>query len=147
MDLRSLLDVDVSTIKKPPTWPAGPYHGFVEKYEPVESREKKTPGIRVFYRVQRASESIPADLLMFDDKPIDFAKRQLRQDFWLTEDSRYRLVEFLKAIGVDAEGEGKKLSQCLPEMISKPVVIQVGVRANSDNTELFNEVQSVVADA
>lgn len=146
MDLRSLLDVDVSEVKRPPTWPAGPYHGFIEKYEPGESREKKTPFIRVFLKVQSADESIPVDMLKDGEGvPFDLSKRQLRIDYYLTEDSKYRLVEMIQAIGVDTEG--KKLSACLPEIVGKPVLIQVGLRSINDGKDLMNEVQSITAEA
>ena len=146
MDLRSLLDVPVDAVKKPSTWPAGLYHGHIEKYEPGESREKKTPFLRVFVRVTRADESVPEDLLKDSDgKPFDLSKRSLRKDFYLTEDAKWRLVEMIQAVGV--ETEGKSLSGCLPELLNKPVQIEITLRGSQDGKELFNEIGSLTAEA
>lgn len=145
MDLRALLDVPVDSIKKPANWPAGPYHGFIEKYEPGTSREKKTPYLRVFVRITRAGDSIPQDLLKdANGDPIDVSKRQFRKDYYLTDDAKWRLVEMIQKVGV--ETEGKSLGSCIPELVTKPVLVQLGLRANEQGTEMFNELQDIVAD-
>ena len=134
MDLRSLLDVPVSNIKRPPSWPAGAYHGFIEKYEPGESREKKTPYLRVFVKVTRADESIPADMLVdAEGKPFDLAKKSLRKDYYLTDDAKFRLVEMIQAVGIETP-EGKSLAACVPELVGKPVLIQLIQRASQDGS-------------
>ena len=145
-DLRTLLDTPADDIKKPPVWPVGDYHGFIEKYETGESREKKTPFIRVFIKATRADESINPELL----EGIDFSKgRSFRTDFYLLEDksSHWRLKEFLEKIGLSTEGQ--TLAALVPQMVSKPVRFALTQRANNDNTELFNEVvqNQVIADS
>lgn len=145
VDVRTLLDTPADEIKKPPVWPAGDYHGFVEKYEPGETREKKTAFIRVFVRCTRADESIPADML----DGIDVSKRSFRTDFYLLEDKsqHWRLKEFLEKIGLSAEGQN--LAALVPQMVGKPVRFALTQRANQDNTEMFNELvqNQIVADA
>lgn len=149
MDLRTLLDVPVDSIKPPAKWPAGAYHGIVEKYEPGESREKKTPFLRVFVRYTRADESIPEDMLTIDGKPLDMAKgpggRARYRDYYLTPDSLFMLVDFVKSTGV--ETEGKNLSSCLPELVHKPVVIELIDKSSQDGTQIFSEIKSLAGDS
>lgn len=146
MDLRSLLDVEVSEIKKPPTWPAGAYHGHIEKYEPGESREKKTPYLRLFVKVTRADESILEEMLK-DEKgvPFDLGKRAMRRDYYLTDDAKFRLVDLIKSCGIDTEG--KKLSACIPELVGKTVLIQITQKASQSGEELFNEVTDLAGES
>lgn len=143
-DLRTLLDVPADDVKKPPVWPVGDYHGFIEKYEPGETREKKTPFIRVILKPTRAGEGIPSDLL----EGIDVTKRTFRVDFYLMEDKsqHWRLKDFLEKIGLSTEGQS--LAALVPQMVGKPVRFTVTQKANQDNTEMFNEVQqnAIMAD-
>lgn len=143
MDLRTLLDVPVDSIKKPPVWPAGLYYGHIAKYEPGESREKKTPFLRIFVNVSRADESIPKEMLEVDGVPIDLTKRQLRKDYYLTEDAKFRLVEMIKAVGI--ETEGKSLGQVIPALVNRPVMIDVTHRGSQDGTELYTEISDLKA--
>lgn len=144
-DLRALLDVPADEIKKPPVWPVGDYHGFIEKYEDGETRDKKTPYLRVFVKTTRADESIPSDLL----EGIDTSKRTFRTDFYLLEDKsqHWRLKDMLEKIGVDMSGES--LASAVPKMVGKPVRFSLTQKANQDNTEMFNELvqNQIIADA
>lgn len=145
-DLRTLLDTPADEVKKPPVWPQGDYHGFIEKYEAGETREKKTPYLRVHVKTQRPDESIPQDLL----EGIDFSKgRSFRTDFYLLEDKsqHWRLKEFLEKIGIATEGQN--MAALVPQMVGKQVRFSLTQRANQDNTEMFNELvqNQIIADA
>lgn len=137
VDVRSLLSVPADDIKKPPLWPRGTYRGFIEKYDVGESREKKTPYIRIFFRIQQADASIPAEQL----DGIDVTKRQFRKDLYITPDSMWRFKDFLEKIGVATEG--RQLDACLPEVVMKPVMVEIIQKASQDGTELFNDVGDV----
>lgn len=142
-DVRSLLDVPMDEIKKPPVWPVGTYYGFIEKYEPGETAQKKTKFVRFIFRITRADESVPQDML----EGIDVTKRSFRKDFYLMEDKsqHWRLKEFLEKLGINVEG--RTMGAALPEVTSKAVKIELTQKANQDNTEMYNEVGEVMADA
>lgn len=149
MDLRNLLDVEVADVKRPSTWPAGTFHGFVEKYEPGESREKKTPYLRVYVKYTRADESIPEDMLVNEKgEPLDMNKgpsgRGRYNDYYLTDDSKFMLVEFIQSLGIDTEG--KKLSACIPEINNKPVLIELTQKGRQDGQGLMNEIANLKGD-
>lgn len=141
VDIRNLLSVSADEIKKPPVWPRGTYHGFIEKYEGGESREKKTPYLRVFLKAQSADATIPADQL----EGVDFSKRQFRKDFYLTTDAMWRLKEMLDKIGVATEG--RQLAEAVPEIVMKPVMFEITQRASDDGKELYNDVGDISAAA
>lgn len=150
MDLRSLLDVEVSSIKGPSNWAGGQYHGFISKYEPGESREKKTPYLRVFVTYTRADESIPEDLLKDQDgAPLDMSKgpsgRGRYKDYYLTDDAKIQLVQLLQAVGIDTDG--KKLSACVPELLNKRVLITLVQKARQDGEGFMNEIDKLVGDS
>lgn len=137
-DLRDMLNVPMDEIKKPPVWPIGTYHGFIEKYEPGESREKKTKYLRFNIKCQRPDESV--DITGEQYKDIDWSKRTFRKDFYLMDDKsqHWRLKDFLVKLGMDTEGA--TLAAVIPQTVGKPVKFQLTQRANQDNTELLNEI-------
>lgn len=141
VDIRSLLSVSADEVKKPPVLPRGTYHGFIEKYEGGESREKKTPYLRVFLKVQSADATIPADQL----EGVDLSKKQFRKDYYLTPDALYRLKEMLDKVGVSTEG--RQLAECVPELVMKPVMFEITQRASEDGKELYNDVGDISAAA
>ena len=53
---------------------------------------------------------------------IDLAKRQFRRDFYLTEDSLWRLDDLLKGLGIEP---GKSYEEALPEAVGKAVQVQI----------------------
>jgi len=152
-DLRALLDVPMDSVKAPAKWPAGTYHGFVEKYDFGESREKKTPYIRFFIKYTRADESIPADMLVDGEgKPLDMAKgpggRARYKDFYITDDSKFILVEFMKSVGIDTEG--KSISGGLPETTGKSVLVDLllkSVQGATGEMTLVSEVGNLKGEA
>jgi hypothetical protein len=128
--------------KRPPSLPAGTYHGIIQKWEPGESQQKKTPYVRMHVQLLSAGEDVPADQL----EGIDFSKKQLRRDYFLTEDAMFRLHEFLKAVGI--EFVGKPLGEALQEVIGKQVIADVAAKMNQQDPSQppFNEITNLRAD-
>lgn len=141
-DLRNLLDVPSDEVKKPPVLPVGTYHGFIEKYEPGESTQKKTKFLRVSIKCTRADESTVSsnsDFFGAADAP-DLTKKNFRKDYYLLEDKsqHWRLKDMLEKVGISCEG--RTLLAAVPELTGKPVKFDLTLRSNSDNTAVFNEV-------
>ena len=137
VDFKSLLSKPSDDITKPKPLPAGTYNGMVSKYEFGESKEKKTPYVRFFLTVHSAGEDIdPADI-----EGIDLTKKQLRRDFYLTDDALYRLKEFAVSIGVEATG--RSLGEMIPDCVNAQVLIAVTQRNSQDGSEIYNDVGDV----
>ena len=72
---------------------------------------------------------------------IDLSKKQLRHDFYLTDDSLYRLREFLEE-HLALPGTGRSFQQLIEEAVGKPVIGNViqepSQKPGSD--DIFNQI-------
>lgn len=144
-DFTQLLKTNLDTVKRPPTLPAGTFHGRITKYEFGESKEKKTPYVRFHVQLLSPGADIASeDMQDADGTPIDISKRQLRQDFFLTQDSMYRIKEFMESCGISTSG--RSLDITIPELLNAPVLVGV-VQSNSrDGSEIYNNIGSLKGD-
>jgi hypothetical protein len=139
-DFRSLLQQPMDDVKRPPTWPAGTYHGIVKSHEFRVSRLKKTPSVQYHLGVLSAGEDIDPDSL----EGIDLSKRDLTKDYYLTEDALFRVKEFLESCGVSTTG--RALGECIPEVLNARVLITVTQSATEDGKSTRNEIGDVVGE-
>ena len=137
---RSLLAKPMDEVKRPPTWPAGTYHGIVKSQEFGTSKLKKTPYARYHLGILSAGEDIDPDSL----EGIDLSKRDLTKDYYLTEDSIYRIKEFLESCGVNTTG--RALGECIPEALHSRVLITVTQSTTDDGKGMRNEIGDVVGE-
>ena len=98
VDFKSLLNRPATSFERPKPLPPGTYHGVVQGHEFGESAQKHTPYCRLTVKVISADESVPIDQLEGAKLP-----RDLRRDFYLTDDSMYRFREFLESCGIPLE--------------------------------------------
>lgn len=144
-DYKTLLQKPADSFKKPPTWPAGTYHGKIKQTEFGESSQKKTPYLRVIAQPIAAGEDVDQERLASPGPglpPIDMSKRTFRTDFYLTEDALYRLTEFMHSCGIDTTGRAH--IECIPELLGADVMIALVEKPNQDNTEIINLVDKMV---
>lgn len=137
-----LLDKPLDDVKRPPSLPAGTYGAIIKQFEPTESGEKKTPGIKFhFHNLSPGADIDPSDLVDSEGAPINLAAKQLSTTFWLTPDSEYRLKEFIESLGVDTKG--KTYKSILPDTINQSVVLDVVQKMNQKRPmdPPFNEVR------
>lgn len=137
VDFKTLLQKPADEIKRPPVLPAGTYHGVVKSYEFKESKEKKTPYCEVTVGVQGPGDGIDPESVA----GVDFSKKQMRTNFFLTEDAVYRLKEFLESCGHTTVG--KTLGEVIPEMVNSAILIEVTQRNSPDGSEIFNDVKKI----
>ena len=69
--------------------------------------------------------------------PIDLSKKRAQHDIYTTEESLFRLDEFLVSLGLSLEG--KTYEQVLPEAIGQPVKIEITQVQNQDGTDWINQ--------
>jgi hypothetical protein len=133
-DFRSLLAKPADSIEKPKPLPAGTYTGTINKYEYGKSKEKKTPYVRYFLQINEAGEDVdPVEL-----DGVDLSKKQLRRDYYLTDDAEYRVKELWESCGID--GTGRSLGEILPDLIGCSVIIEVTQRNSEDGLTTYNDV-------
>lgn len=134
-----LLKKPAGEAKKPPALPAADYPGIIKSFELGDNNKNKTPYVRFHLGLLGAAETVDAA----EFEGIDLSKRQLRRDFYLTEDSLWRLDEFLRAVGV--ESAGRNYEEVLPEVVGKNVVVEVQQYLNQQTNEIGNQVGKLTA--
>lgn len=141
VDFRKLLDKKAEDVVRPAPLPGGSWKLLVLGYEFAESAQKQTPGVAFKFRpIEAGADVDPNELLDQKGNPIDLAKKELRDSFWLTERAEFRLVDFYKACGLNTEG--RILYDLLDEAKGCYVWADVGVKPNQDPEKPgYNEVK------
>lgn len=135
VDFTALLKKPAGEAKKPSALDAGKYPGVIKSFEVGDANKNKTP----YVRFHLGLTAWPGDPQTGeDDKPIDLAKRQLRKDYFLTDDALWRLDEFLAEIGV--ETAGREYQEALPDCVGTQVSVEVQQYMNQQNNEIGNQV-------
>jgi len=139
-DFRSLLNKPAGEAKKPEALAADNYPGIIKNFEVGDANKNKTPYVR-FHLGLTGWPGEPQ--LGPDGTPIDLSKRQLRRDFFLTEDAYWRLDEFLRALGIELTG--RTYEETLPETRGKNVMVEVQQYMNQTTNDIGNQVGSLTA--
>lgn len=137
LDFSKLLSTPMDTVEKPKPLPAGTYLGMISKYEFGESKEKKTPYVRVFLNLSGPGPDIDPE----EVAGIEWSKKQLRRDLYLTDDAIYRVKELLASVGVSVEG--RTFGEAIPDILNAPVIVEVTQRNSPDGLQIFNDVGNV----
>lgn len=140
VDFTSLLKKPAGEAKKPEALGADDYPGIIKSYELGDANKNKTP----YVRFHLACTGWPGEpQLDASDKPIDLSKRQLRRDFFLTDDALWRLDEFLGSLGIPLEA--RSYEETLPEAVGQNVIIEVQQYLNQNTNDIGNQVGAVKA--
>lgn len=145
-----LLKRPAGQAKKPEALPVGDYPGIIKGFEIGDQNKNKT----VYARFQLGLTAWPDSVDETErsktgadgkTEAIDLSKRQLRRDFFLTDDALWRLDEFLRSCGI--EPEGRTYEECLPEAVGQQVTVEVQQYLNEKNNEIGNQVGKVTGAA
>jgi len=141
----SILDTPADAVERPKPLPAGTYDCIVKGMpEHGQSSQKKTPFVRFTYALQAAGEDVDEDELkeLLTDKDGDIGAigtKSIKDTYYTTPDSLFRLTDALENMGVDLTE--KTIRAALDETPNASVRIQVGHRASEDGTQIFAEVK------
>lgn len=144
----SILDTPAENVERPKPLPAGTYDVIVKGMpEHGQSSQKKTPFVRFTYALTAAGEDVDeeelAELLTAKDgSTVPISERTIRDTYYTTPDSLFRLTDALEAMGIDSEG--KTIRQMLDETPNSDLRIVVGHRASEDGQSIFAEVKRVM---
>jgi hypothetical protein len=138
VDFSTLLKKPAGEAKKPAALPAGSYHGIVKSHEVGDNNKNKTPYVRFHLGLTGLPDGMDASEL----DGADLSKRQLRRDFFLTDDALWRLDEFLKSCGVNPQG--RAYEEVLTEVIGANVLVEVQQYVNQSSSEVGNQVGKVI---
>lgn len=135
----NLLSKPASDIERPKPLPVGTYLGLVAGAPEFKDIGKnKTPAAEFKIKVLAAQQDVDLEALTAAgglDNKIMTAR------FFLTDDSMYRLKEFLtNALGIE---EGRRtIGELLSEAPNKQVYITVSHRPSEDGQQIYAEIKS-----
>jgi hypothetical protein len=118
-------------VERPRPLPVGDYLLAIESTEEIKSSQKGTPGIQVNFRVLAADDSVDKELIqgMVPGK-------KMRERFWITEDSLFRLKEFLEKTGL----QSGMIAVQIKELPGKQVIGSVIQKPATDgSSNVYNE--------
>jgi hypothetical protein len=144
VDFSNLLSQPMDQIKRPPVKPAGTYHATIAEHKFGRSAKKGTPFVEFqFTGVQPGDDIDPEQLKDTDGTPIDLSKWKPNTQFYLTQDSIFRLKEFIEVLQIPTKG--RSMNEAIPETRGLPVLLTVSMKASEDGSQFFNRVEHVTA--
>ncbi len=141
VNFRDLLSFNTDEVERPKPLPAGHYLGVIRSHEFAMSKNKGTP----FVRFLIVPESPTDDVIDHNNDlaSIDLSRRELRRDYYITPQSRYRLADMLDA--VLGKTTGRTADERIPETTGARVIFGVTQRTSEDGQDTYNDVTSIVA--
>jgi len=136
VDFTKLLDKSADDIERPATLPQGSYLCTITSYKGVESGNKHTPGVEIEMQIVAPGEDVNAEDVA---QVKNLQERKLKTQFWLTEDSMFRLKDFLEKAGF--ETAGRTFSEMLAEIAGHNVIAIVTHRMGQDGETVFPEAR------
>lgn len=119
----SIFDRTIDEISEYKPLPTGKYLVTPTKYSEGESSQKKTPFIKVEFRILQALDNQ-------DVEGIDFKKVKLSRDFYITDGAQKILNDTLaKGLGVD-EVKGLSLGEAMEKFVGTHLVGVVDIEKN-----------------
>lgn len=132
VDLGSLLKKPAGQAKKPPALDAANYPGVLKSFEVGNQNKNQTPYVRFHVGITGWGEGVEPQA------DVDLSKRQMRRDYFLTDDALWRLDEFIRSCGIEANG--RSYEEVCPELIGHPVTVEVQQYMNQTSNEIGNQI-------
>lgn len=138
----SVLDMPASEIERPKPLPVGSYICVVQGQPRIDKSAKKQTEFSEFtLKLLEALDDVDTDAL----EAIGGIKdKTTKVTFYHTENSIYRLKEFLEHCGVDME-DGISLRQLIAEAPGKQVVAHIVHEASQDGEAIYAKVKNTTA--
>jgi len=140
-NFQDVLNKPATDVKPPEPLPPGTYLCIVDgPGEFAKIGQKQTDCINWKLKPMQAQPDVDQAALTQALQGKTLQEKMIRHRSFITEESVWRLKEFLAHLGVE-EGS-KTLGEMLPEAPGRQVLVTVGHRASEDGTQVFQEVKS-----
>lgn len=131
-DFQNLLSKPVTDIERPPPLPAGSYFFTIQRYSMEKIGQKQTPACTLVLTVNSPDEVDPDEI----DAIGGLAKiqgRQMRYNFFVTEDALWRFREFIEKV-CHINTSGRTLGECIPEILNVQVrgIVEPGMTRDGE---------------
>ena len=117
VDFNSILNKKVNEVEAPAQLPVGSYLMTPVSYQFGTSQKQQTPFIKFELGVISAGEDVDPEAL---SKVKNLQEKKVNTTFYITEDSLFRIKDFLEKCGVDVSGE-QTLNELIPTVIGTQV--------------------------
>lgn len=144
MSFADILDKPATQIDKPKPLPVGTYEWAIQGLPRFDkSKEKQTPFYEFALKCVGAYDDVDEEALKEWAAKADGSQRQLtdvtqRLTFYITEDSLYRLQEFLEHCGID--GTDKSTRQCIDETPNCHFAASIVHTPSKDGTTVYANI-------
>lgn len=143
-----ILDRAPTEVEKPKPLPAGKYSTVligVPRYD--KSAKKQTPFVEFQHKLTSAGEDVDQDALKEALAQADGTSRRLadivmKNTFYLTEGSAWRLKEFLGDCGFDVDSDEHSLREMIEQSSGRSVDIYIKHTPSQDGKSIFAEIAS-----
>lgn len=142
-NFNAILDKQVESAERPKPMPTGTYTFIVKSHTFDESSQKKTPFVRFMCSPMAPGEDVdPAALAEIEN----WNQKEMKLDFYLTDDAIYRLREFAEQCGIGISG--RTFADIIPELTNTQFLGEVGHEISKKNPEevYANIVNTAAAD-
>ena len=145
-DLSHLLGKKLGEVEKPKQFPVGHYSWLIKSFSIVESSKKKTPGIEFLCNMVEAKDDVDEDELALVKNANS---RDNKLTMWLTEDSLWRVKEFMISLGISTEDDDRTLEEILPEAVGQTFVAPIRHETMEGSSDVIAKINdnSLTADA
>lgn len=133
----ALLDKAPSEIEKPKPLPVGTYVTVLQGLPRQDkSSKKQTEYVEFTHKLLSAGDDVDTEELA---KMGGIADKTMKNTYYLTENSLWRLKEFLVHCGIDLDGVGS-LREAIEETAGKQVAIHIRHEASDDGESVFARI-------
>lgn len=136
-DFASILDEAPATTERPKPLPAGTYLAVVKgqpRYD--KSSKKQTPFVEFTLQPTAAMEDVDQEELTTMG---GFANKTIRATYYITEDAKWRLKDFLSHCGIDVDSM-ESYRTAIDEAMNSQVLATLRHRASDDGQAVFAEL-------
>lgn len=138
-DFAGVLDKNLTDVVAPKPAPVGNYVLRIGEPTFGQSAQKKTPYVRYPLDILEPSSGVDVEDLAGVD--LEKISKNLRTDFWLTEEAVIHLKKFLEKSGVEVEG--RTLRAAIPEAAGQLIIGHIKHRPNDRDPEIvYNDVDA-----
>ena len=141
----SILDTPMSEISRPKPAPHGSYLGMVvglPRYD--KSTKKGTPFSEYAIRLLEALDDVDADALQEwltkgDGTIVPLNSKMMKLTFYHTPDALWRLVKFLKDLGLEAEGD-ESVGDMEQQTPGRQCIVHIKHTPSDDGEVMFGNI-------
>lgn len=139
-NFRSLLSRPAASIERPKPLPVGTYLATVGSHRFDKSAKKGTDFVEFELNIVQPQEDVDAEALVAFGSVT--GKKQ-RLTFYVTEDSLWRLTEFLKTLDLVAD-ETSSIEELLPQTANRPVLAKIKHTPSENGEVIYAEIASTM---